>query len=397
MLSRRGSRRPSALRLGAGALLLGWLAACGGSAPPQAQPSGPVEVGVIEVEPEPLTLHRELPGRTSAFRVAEVRARVNGIVLERLFEEGADVKEGQALYRIDPLPYEAALESAKASLARAEATLESNTLLAKRYAELLASNAVSKQEYDNAVAAQKASAAEVAAAKAAVKSARINLGYTHVTAPISGRIGKSEVTEGAYVQQGQATLMATIQQLDPIYVDLTQSSTEVLRLRRELEAGNLVRSGDGARVRLLLEDGTVYSEVGTLQFSDVTVNPSTGSITLRAIFPNPKKELLPGMFVRAQLEEGTRPAAILVPQAAVRRDARGNASVLVVNGEGKAESRRVEAPRAVGNRWLVTEGLQPGDRVIVEGLQKVRPGAPVVAVAAKTSAAAQAAATAEAD
>lgn len=366
-------------RIGMGLVVCGLLVGCGDAPKARSAPSK-VEVGVLTVAPETVTLHRDLPGRTSPYRVAEVRARVNGIVLERLFEEGSDVKKDQALFRIDPLPYQATLDSAKATHARALANIESTRLLAERYTALLEENAVSKQEYDNAIAAQKAATADVAAGKAAVQAAQINLGYTKVTSPIAGRIGRSVVTEGAYVQQGQATLMATVQQLDPIYVDLTQSSTEVLRLQRQLESGQLVRSGEGAKVRLVLEDGTVYSEEGTLQFSDVTVNPSTGSITLRALFPNPKKELLPGMFVRAQLEEGSAEDALLVPQVAVRRDAQGKASVLVVNGEGKVEVRPVEAPRAVGNRWLVTEGLAKGDKIVVEGLQKIRPGAEVDAV-----------------
>ncbi len=346
------------------------------------QPNAPVEVGVVTVEPTTITLHRELPGRTAPYRVAEVRARVNGIVLERLFEEGSDVKQGQVLFQIDPEPYRAALDSAKATLARAEASAESARLLESRYAELLEDNAVSKQEYDNAVAAAKAAVAEVAAGKAAVRSAEINLGYTRVRSPIEGRIGRAEVTEGAYVQQAQATLMATVQQLDPMYVDLTQSTTELMELRRQLEEGALVRSGDGAKVRILLEDGSIYPHEGTLQFSDVTVNPSTGSVTIRALVPNPDGRLLPGMFVRAQLEEGTRQDSILIPQMALRRDARGNASVLVVGADGKLEARPVEAPRAVGNRWLVTKGLAPGEQIVVEGLQRVRPGSTVTVVPA---------------
>jgi membrane fusion protein (multidrug efflux system) len=362
---------------------VGLHAGCGAkdASGPAAQP---IEVGVVTVEPSSITLHRELPGRTTPFRVAEVRARVNGIVVERLFEEGSDVKRGQILFRIDPEPYRAALDSAKASLARAEASAESARLLESRYADLLKDNAVSQQEYDNAAAAAKAALAEVAAGKAAVRAAEINLGYTRVTSPIDGRIGKAEVTEGAYVQQAQATLMATVQQLDPIYVDLTQSTTELMRLRKQLEEGSLVRSGDGAKVRILLEDGTLYPHEGSLQFSDVTVNPSTGSVTIRALVPNPDGRLLPGMFVRAQLEEGTREDAILVPQIALRRDAQGRASVFVVGADGKVELRPVEAPRAVGNKWLVTEGLAPGERIVVEGLQKVRPGSTVTAVPAVT-------------
>lgn len=343
-----------------------------------ARPSpGPVEVGVVTVQAEPVTLYRELPGRTSPFRVAEVRARVDGIVLERLFEEGSDVEEGQLLYRIDPKPYEAALASAKASLSRARASVQSSKLLAERYKGLLKDRAVSQQEHDNAAAAYQAALADVAAGQAAVQAAEIDLGYTRVTSPIAGRIGRAEVTEGAYAQRAQATLLATVQQLDPMYVDLTQASAEVLRLRAQWESGALVPSGDGAKVQLVLEDGTIYGEEGVLQFSDVTVNPTTGSITLRALFPNPNKKLLPGMFVRARLEEGTQPEALLVPQRALRRDAQGRATVWIVGAGDKVEVRQVQAPRAIGDKWLITEGLAPGDRVIVDGLQKVRPGSEI--------------------
>ena len=354
------------------------LVAAGCNEPAAAAPQGPQtpqEVGVVTVAKEPVTLQRELPGRTSAYRVAEVRARVDGIVLERLFEEGAEVKQGQALFRIDARPFQAALASAEAPLARAEAHAEAQKLVADRYVQLLSERAISRQEHDNALAAAKASAADVAAGKAAVQVARINLGYTKVTSPISGRIGRAEVTEGAFVRQGQATLLATVQQLDPLYVDVTQPAAELLKLQRQLAEGKLVRSGDGAKVRLTLEDGTEYPHDGTLQFSDVTVNPTTGSLVLRALVPNPDRMLLPGMFVRARLDEGTQPAAILVPQQAVRRDAQGKASVLVVGQDNKVAVRPIVAPRTVGNRWLVSEGLAEGDRVIVEGLQKVRPGA----------------------
>ncbi len=359
------------------------LIAAGCNEPAAAAPQGvqaPQEVGVVTLAKEPVTLQRELPGRTSAYRMAEVRARVDGIVLERLFDEGAEVKAGQALFRIDAQPFAAALASAEASLSRAQANAEAQRLVAERYAQLLSERAISRQEHDNAVAAAKASAADVAAGKAAVQVAKINLGYTRVNAPISGRIGRAEVTEGAFVRQGQATLLATVQQLDRMYVDVTQPSSEVLRLQRELAEGKLVRSGDGAKVRLTLEDGTDYPHEGILQFSDVTVNPTTGSVVLRALFPNPERILLPGMFVRAQLDEGTKPEALLVPQPAVRRDAQGKASVLVVGEDGKVAVRPIVAPRTVGNRWLVSEGLEEGDRVIVEGLQKVRPGVPVNAV-----------------
>ena len=379
MVSSAGSTKArSRVRLaGAGILALGLLAGCK-EAPAAPQAQRPIEVGVVTGAPGSVKLHRELPGRTSPYRMAEVRARVDGIVLERLFEEGSEVKKGQPLFQIDPLPYQAALNSAEAALARAQANFESNRLLAERYAGLLAERAVSQQEHDNALAAHKASTADVAGGKAAVQTARINLGYTRITSPIAGRIGRSQVTEGAYVRQGEGTLMATVQQLDPIYVDVTQPATAAPRLQSALKSGDLVRSGEGAKVRLQLEDGTVYSELGTLQFSDVTVNPTTGSITLRAIFPNPDKKLLPGMFVRAQLEEGTKPEALLVPQVAGRRDAQGKASVWVVGADNKVEARPVVSPRAVGNKWLVTEGLAAGDKVIVDGVQKVRPGAPVV-------------------
>lgn len=338
----------------------------------------PVEVGVITIAPASVTLTQELPGRTSAFRVAEVRARVSGIVLKRHFTEGGDVKEGDLLYTIDPAPYQAALDSAKASLARAEANAAVSRLQAERYTRLLADKVVSQQEYDNIAASHLAADADVAAAKAAVQSAGINLGYTRVIAPVSGRIGLSQVTEGAYVQAGTATLLATVQQLDPLYVDLTRSSTEVLRLRRALEEGKLQRADSGsAKVQLLLDDGRLYEREGALQFSDVTVDPTTSSITLRAIFPNPDAALLPGMFVRARLQEGSAPDAILVPQLAVTRNTKGEATALVVGSENKVELRVLQTDRAVGNQWLVSSGLKPGDLVVVQNLQRVRPGAVV--------------------
>ncbi len=355
-----GPWRRAALLVAAGAAL-----ACGksGTGAPPAQ--GPVEVGVVALAPRAVALTRELPGRVAPYRVAEVRARVNGIVLKRLFE-------------IDPAPYRAALASAKAQLARAEANLASARLQAQRYSELVEAHAVSKQEYDNAMSSQKAYEADAAAGRAAVDTAAINLGYTAVTSPVSGRIGRSAVTEGAYVQASQATLLATVQQLDPAYVDVTQSSTELLRLKREVERGALERAGkEGVKVGLVLEDGGAYDLPGQLQFSDVTVDPSTGSVVLRALVPNPKGILLPGMFVRARLEEAVNPQALLVPQQAVSRDQKGGATVLVVGAGGKAELRRIDVGEAFENSWLVTSGLQPGDQVIVEGLQKVRPGAAV--------------------
>jgi membrane fusion protein (multidrug efflux system) len=372
------------------AAALALLAACGRSGAKPAPAAGPVEVGVVRLEPTAVTLTRELPGRTSAYRVAEVRARVNGIVLRRFFTEGSDVREGQKLFQIDPAPYQAALEGAKAALARAEVNVANARLQAKRNEELVEDRVVSRQEAENTTAAMKAAEADVAAARAAVQTAQINLGYTTVTSPVSGRIGRSAVTEGAYVQAGQATLLATVQQLDPVYVDLTQSTAELLKLRRDLESGKLQAAGTGrAKVRLVTEDGREYGAEGVLQFADVTVDPSTGSVALRALFPNPKGELLPGMFVRARLAEGVNPQAILVPQVAVTRDQKGLPTALVVNAQNKVERRQLVADRAVGDAWLVTSGVQAGDQVIVEGIQKVRPGAdvnPVPAAAAKQAA-----------
>jgi membrane fusion protein (multidrug efflux system) len=349
-------------------------------------------VGVVTIAASAVTLTRELPGRTSAFRVAEVRARVNGIVLRRLFVEGSDVREGQRLFLIDPAPYQAALDGAQAALARAEASRANARLQAARTADLVKDAAVSRQEFDGAQAALEAAEADVAAARAAEQLARINLGYTSVTAPVSGRIGRSAVTEGAFVQASQATLLATVQQLDPVYVDVAQSAAEVSRLRRDLEAGRLQAAGPGpgqagqgrpqARVRLVTEDDHEYAHAGTLQFADVTVDPGTGSIGLRALFPNPKGELLPGMFVRARLEEAVSPQALLVPQVGITRDQKGLPVALVVNAEGKVERRQLVTDRAVGDAWLVTDGLKAGEQVIVEGLQKVRPGAQVKAIPA---------------
>jgi membrane fusion protein (multidrug efflux system) len=370
------------------------LAACGkGDAKPAAGGPGggpgggkPPEVGVVTLATQPVTLTKELPGRTSAFRVAEVRARVNGIVQKRLFTEGADVKAGQVLFRIDPGPYQAALDSAQAQVARAEAMVQQAKSLAERYTKLIETNAVSRQEYDDALVKVKTAEADVAAARAAVKSARINLDYTVVTAPLAGRIGRAEVTEGAYVQASTATLLATVQQFDKVYVDLTWSSVEALKMRRAVESGALQGQGGQAAVTIVLEDGRDYETPGTLQFADVSVDETTGSIALRAIVPNPKKELLPGMFVRARLDEGTSPAAILVPQKAVTRDQGGRPTALVVGADGKVERRTLVTDRSIGDSWLVTDGVAVGDRVIVDGLQRARPGQPVVAVPAKPSA-----------
>ncbi|MBU5613638.1 efflux RND transporter periplasmic adaptor subunit [Geomonas azotofigens] len=344
-------------------------------------PMGPPEVGVIEVKPQRIALTTELPGRTSPYLIAEVRPQVSGIILKRVFTEGSDVKAGQVLYQIDPATYQAAYASAKASEARAEANVLPAKLKEERFRELVKINAVSKQDYDSAYAALKQAEADVASAKAAVETARINLAYTKVTAPISGRIGRSTVTDGALVTASQATALATIQQLSTMYVDVTQSSSDMLKLNRSLATGLLKRDQAGqARVKLLLEDGTAYPSTGTLKFSDVTVDQSTGSITVRAVFPNPKQTLLPGMFVRAVLEEGINEAAILIPQRGVTRNAAGQAIVLVVGAENKVEPRPIQVARTVGDAWLVSSGLKPGEKVILEGLQKARPGTQVKVV-----------------
>ncbi|MEE9927259.1 efflux RND transporter periplasmic adaptor subunit [Microvirgula aerodenitrificans] len=368
----------------AGILLSGsiLLTGCGKKdAPP---PPGPQEVSVVSVVSQQLAMTTELPGRTSSFQIAEVRPQVGGIIQKRLFREGADVKAGQPLYQIDPATYRAAYDSARATLAKADANLTTARLKAERYRELVSINAVSKQEYDDADAAFKQAAADVAGARAAVESARINLDYTRVSSPISGRIGKSTVTPGALVTQNQADALTTVQQIDPIYVDVTQSSTEVLRLRRELESGKLARAGNGgARVKLRLEDGSDYAHEGRLEFSDITVDQGTGAITIRAVFPNPERNLLPGMYVRAVLEEGVNDQAILVPQQGVTRNHKGEATALVVGQDNKVAERVLNVSRTIGDKWLVNSGLKQGDRVIVEGLQKAHPGAVVKPVPAK--------------
>jgi membrane fusion protein (multidrug efflux system) len=363
-----------------GSLLLGLVS--GGCDRQKAQSPSPIaEVSTVTVKPQRVMLTTELPGRTSAYLIAEVRPQVGGIIQKRLFTEGADVNAGEVLYQIDPATYQAAYNSARAALARAEANLNPARLKAERYEELVKINAVSQQDFDDASAALKQAEADVEAGKAAVETARINLAYTKVTAPISGRIGRSSVTNGALVTASQSAALATIQQLSPIYVDVTQSSAELLRLRQNLASGVLKSNGSAqARARLLLEDGTAYPLPGTLKFSEVTVDQSTGSITLRAVFPNPNQALLPGMFVRAILEEGVNEQAILVPQRGVTRNPAGNAMVMVVGSEGKVEPRVIKVVRTIGDNWLVSEGLKAGDRVILEGLQKARPGTPVKAV-----------------
>ncbi|MBM3107749.1 efflux RND transporter periplasmic adaptor subunit [Pseudomonas sp. P66] len=319
------------------------------------------QVGIVTLQTQAYTLTSDLPGRTTAYRIAEVRPQVNGIILKRLFKEGSEVKEGQQLYQIDPSVYEA-------TLASAQANLQSTRSLSERYKQLVAEQAVSRQEYDDAQAKR-------LQAEAALRSAQIDLRYTKVLAPLSGRIGRSSVTEGALVNNGQADAMAVIQQLDPIYVDVTQSSAELLKLRRELESGQLQKIGDNAaKVTLTLEDGSTYRQEGRLEFSEVSVDPTTGSVTLRAVFPNPEHNLLPGMFVHARLKAGVNAQAILAPQQGVTRDLKGQPTALVVNKENKVELRQLEASRTVGSDWLIAKGLNAGDRLITEGLQFVKPG-----------------------
>ena len=361
-----------------GLLIGGILAGCG-KKPAGPPPSGPPEVGVVVVKQEKVALTTELPGRTAPRFVAEVRPQVGGIIQKRLFTEGTDVKAGQALYQIDPASYQAAYASAKASQSRVEANLVSLRLTEGRYRDLVKIRAVSQQEYDNASAALQQAEAELAITKAAVETARINLAYTKISAPISGRIGRSSVTEGALVTANQTTALATIQQLDSMYVDVTQSTADLLKLKQSLANGVLKKS-NSAQIKLLLEDGSLYPLPGTLKFSEVTVDQSTGSVTLRAIFPNPKQELLPGMFVRAVLEEGINENAILVPQRGVTRTPKGDAMVMTIGAEEKAEPRIIKVARTVGDSWLVSDGLKTGDRIILEGLQKARPGTPVKAV-----------------
>ena len=336
--------------------------------------SGPREVVIIKLEPRREVYTTALAGRIASFQVAEVRPQVGGILQQRLFTEGADVKAGQALYQIDPATYEAALDSAQAALMKAEANVTPARLKAERFRELLAIKAVSKQEYDDAQAAFKQAEADVAVNRAAVKTARINLEYTKVRSPISGRIGKSAFTPGALVTANQAQALTSVRQLDPVYVDITQSSQDLLRLRAQFTNGELRSAAEEAPVRLKLENGAMYPHEGRLQFTDVSVDESTGMVSLRALFPNPEHILLPGMYVRAVIAAGVDENALLVPQRALRRDPKGQASVLLVDGGGKVDVRLVDVGRTVGDSWQVLSGLKPGDRVIVEGGQNVRPG-----------------------
>ena len=382
----RASLKPSAskflplLVMGASAIVL---ASCGGK-PQAAFPQGPSPVGVEIMHVEPTSLTTELNGRTTAFLVSDVRPQINGIIKSRLFTEGSMVTAGQALYQIDPAPYQAALAQAQGTLANAQAALTTAKLKADRYKELVTINAISKQTNDDAQATLQQAAATVQSAQASVDSAKINLGYTTITAPISGRIGKSSFTPGALVTSGQTTALATIQETDKIYVDINRSVADVLAMKQAIQSGQ-VGAADTADVSLILENGATYPVKGTLQFSDVTVDEGTGTVDLRAIFPNPDGTLLPGMYVRADIATAMATNGILVPQAAVQRDPKGNASVYVATDDGKATLEPITLGQSVGEKWLVLTGLKAGDKVIVSGLQKIAPGAPVKATVVTAS------------
>jgi membrane fusion protein (multidrug efflux system) len=349
------------------------LAACSSSKP--LPPGAPPEVGVVTLHPQPVTITTDLPGRTVAYRIAEVRPQVSGVILKRLFTEGGEVKAGQQLYQIDPAPFQANLESAQAALAHAHATLTSARLLAQRFQPLAEAHVVSQQAYDNATAAHEQAMADVASAKAAVDTARINLAYTRVLSPISGRSGRSSVTEGALVGANQSNALVVVQQLDPIYVDVTQPSTLLLRLQRALASGQLKKIGDNqAQAKLIQEDDTLYEQTGQLQFAEVTVQSGTGSVTLRSVFPNPQHILLPGMFVHEQLEEGINDQGLLIPQQAVTHNQRGEASTIVVLPDNKVSTRVIKTERTIGDQWLVSKGVAAGDKVVVSGLQRITSG-----------------------
>lgn len=339
------------------------------------------EVATVTVARQSVLLTTELPGRTSPYRIAEIRPQVNGLILKRLFTEGADVKEGQELYQIDPAPFQAALDNAKAALGRVEANLPAIQSRVNRYKQALADKAVSQQDFDDASASLKQAEADTKYYQAMLETARINLNYAHVVSPISGRIGTSTVTDGAIVTAYQPIALATIQQLDPIYVDVPQSATDLLRLKRRLEAGQIKHDATNAnKVQLILSDGSKYPLEGTLQFQDISVDPTTGSVILRMVFPNTNGMLLPGMFVRGVVQEGVNDQAILIPQQTVARDPKGNPLAMIVNATNTVEQRQLVLDRAIGDQWLVTSGLAPGDQVIAEGIQKVRPGATVKVV-----------------
>ena len=339
----------------------------------------PPDVKVVTLKAAPLTVSTELPGRTSAYRIAEVRPQVGGIILKRNYKEGSDVKEGESLYQIDPAPFQATLNSAQAELAKARANAELARLTVNRYKPLLGTNYISRQDYDEAVSTHAQAQAAVRAAQAAVQTAQINLNYTKVTSPISGLSGKSNVTEGALVATGQSQPLTLVQQIDPIYVDVTQSSDDYLRLKHEIASGAVDKEQCKVAVSLVTAENKDYTHKGYLEFSDVTVDETTGSITMRAVFPNPQESLLPGMFVRARVDEGVRPDAILVPQQGVIRTAKGGAVVNVVNAKNEIEVRPVTVGQAYGNKWLVTAGVNNGERVVVEGFQKIKQGAVVKA------------------
>ncbi|WP_174296503.1 efflux RND transporter periplasmic adaptor subunit [Sphingomonas bacterium] len=359
------------------------IAACGTKQAPPAPP--PPAVGYVTVREQAVTLTSQLSGRTSAYETSDVRPQVNGLIEARLFTEGDRVRKGQPLYRIDPQPYQAQVASAQAAVTRARASIASSAALARRYGELVKINAISKQDYENAQTTSAQSQADVAAQEAALRTARIDLARTTIRAPIDGRIGRSVYTTGALVTASQTNPLATIQRLDPIYVDIQQSSAEILKLRQQVLSGQVARDG-GAKVKLLLEGGTVYGLQGTLRFADVTVDPTTGSQVIRALFLNPDGLLLPGMYVRAELVQGVEQQAMLVPQRAVSRDERGNPTALVVGAGDKAELRTLQTSRTIGENWLVTGGVRPGDRVIVEGAMNVRPGMPVTPAPATSNA-----------
>ena len=373
------------LPVGAAVLLAAALAACGNKNDQAAGPGGPggamppPEVGVVTVQPGTVSLSTELPGRLEPSRVAQVRARATGILTKRVFTEGSDVRAGQVLYHVDPAPYQAAQQSAQAQLAQAQASLANASALVARFRPLVAANAVSKQEFDAAVAAEKAAQAQVAAARAAVRTADINLGYATVTAPISGRIGRSLVTEGALVSAQEGTQLAVIQQTNPLYVNLTQSAGDVLQLRQALQSGQLARSGtNAARVQILLENGQPYAEAGRLLFTDLTVDPGTGQVSLRAEVPNPQQLLLPGMYVRVRLQQAQVENAILLPQQAITRGTPQGDVATVVAADGSFTRRPVTLGEAQGNQWIILGGLQPGEQVMVDGFMKLMPGVKTV-------------------
>ncbi len=385
-------RREMSARLCLLLIVTGCLGGCDDKAPPPA-PTKP-HVGVVTIHASPVAITTELSGRVTAYRIADVRPQVGGLILKRLFVEGDTVREGQILYQIDPAPSEASLASAQASVARAEAGVTSDQLTYDRYKPLAQAQAISRQDLDTATATLRQAQADVASGRASVKTAAINLAYTKVTSPIGGRSGRSSVTEGALVTANQATSLVTVTQLNPIYVDVTQPSATLLRFKRELASGQIRAGGDNAApVKLILEDDSAYDQAGKLQFSEVSVDQGTGSVTLRAIFPNDKGLLLPGMFVRETLEEGVRQNGLLVPQRGVTHDQKGDAVAMVVGTDGKVVQRSVVIDRAIGNDWLISRGLADGDRVILDGLQKIHPGVEVSVTEASPSVGQQAAAT----